>query len=81
MEKYDEFLSRLSTRARRKKLCEIPSSMVFSRFAMRFVAVECESETSLSNCSARRLIADPHLPLLEDAVLKLFPFLDVRSSP
>lgn len=55
---------------------ETPSSTVFSRYAMRFVAEERQSETSLSSCSARRSMPDPNLPLLEDAIHKIAPFPD-----
>lgn len=42
--------------------------MVFSLSAMLFVAVECESETSLSNYSTKRSMPDPNLPLEEEAL-------------
>src|SRR5664280_2741054 len=64
------------TRQRPRQRCEIPNSTVCSHSAMRFAAGERENETSRSNYSARRSMPDPNLPLLEDAVHKLAPFLD-----
>jgi hypothetical protein len=43
---------------------------------MQFAAEERGNETLRSNFSERRSMLDPNLPLLEDAVRKLAPFLD-----
>jgi hypothetical protein len=50
--------------------------MAFSLSAMQFAAEERGNETLRSNFSERRSMLDPNLPLLEDAVRKLAPFLD-----
>ena len=42
---------------------------------MRFEAVERANETLRSNFSEKRSMPDPNLPMLEDAMRKLAPFL------
>jgi len=51
----------------------------FSHSAMQSVWKNAE-RNSRSNFSERRSMPDPNLPLLEDAVRKLAPFLDEMSS-
>src|ERR1035437_8527796 len=75
-EKYGASRLRHCTRERLRPRCETPNSTVCSHSAMRFAAGERENETSRSNCSARISMPDPNLPLLEEAVHKLAPFLD-----
>src|ERR1035437_6422854 len=78
MQKEKYVASRLHhcTRERPRRRCEIPHSTAFSHSVMRFAAEERENETSRSNCLARISMPDPNLPLLEEAVHKLAPFLD-----
>src|ERR1035441_3519630 len=75
-EKFGELPSHLYIRAHPRPRYEIPSSMVFSRYAMQFVVEGRANETSRSNFSGKISMPDPNLPLLEDAVHKLAPFLE-----
>jgi hypothetical protein len=69
-------------KARPGPLYSSPSSTVFSISVMRYVVGERESETSRSNCSARRSMPDPNLLRLEDTCrgpLKAIQFQDHES--
>ena len=74
--KFAVFRSHLSTKVHPKPRCEIPDSTVFLPFATQSAAEERAKETLRSNSLEKRSMPDPNLPLLEDAVRKLAPFVD-----
>ena len=75
-ERFAAFPSPPSTKVHPKPRCAIPSSTASWPSAMRSAAAELANEISQSNFWKKRSMPDPNLPLLEDAVRKLAPFLD-----